>query len=160
MFLFDAGGLVAVFLLLFWVWALFDCVATDASLCRNLPKGVWIILVLLIPDIGSLLWLLLGRPERAHWRPGATDYSKPRRPVGLEDHPRYSAAAGVTDRHSAELDAQLEAWEKQRAVEPPKQDRSELDAWAAELDRREAELRRRELEQREADIERRERDEN
>jgi hypothetical protein len=158
MFLIDAGGFVALALLLFWVWALFDCVATDASLCRNLPKGVWIIIVLILPDIGSFLWLLLGRPERAQWRPGSSDYSTPRRPVGLEDHPRYSAAAGVTDRRSAELDAQLEEWEKSRAGEQPTKDRAELDAWAAELDRREAELRRRELEQREADIDRRERD--
>ena len=152
MFLFDAGGLVALFLLLFWVWALFDCVATDSSLCRNLPKGVWIIIVLILPDIGSFLWLLLGRPERAHWRPGSSDYRAPRRPVGLEDHPRYSAAAGITDRRSAELDAQLENWEASR-TDPPEKDRAELDAWAAELDRRESELRRRELEQRERDIE-------
>jgi hypothetical protein len=155
MFLLDAGGLVFIILMLFWVWALFDCVATDAALCRNLPKGLWIILVLILPDIGSLLWLLLGRPERAHWRPGSTDYSKPRRPVGLEDHPRYSPIAGVTDRRSAELDAQLADWEKSRAVEPPAQAR-DLDEWEADLKRREFELRQRELEQRERELERRE----
>jgi Phospholipase_D-nuclease N-terminal len=161
MILFETGGIVFVALILFWVWALFDCVATDASLCRNLPKGLWIILVLILPDIGSLLWLLLGRPERASWRPGSSDYSKPRRPVGLEDHPRYSATPGVTDRRSAELDAQLAEWEKERqsrAIEPPTKDRATLDAWEAELNRRELELRRRELEQRERELESRERD--
>src|SRR3954447_21924647 len=156
MILFETGGIVFVALILFWVWALFDCIATDASLCRNLPKGVWIIIVLLLPDIGSLLWVPPRRPQRAPRRPGSTDTSgAPRRPVGFEDHPRYSAAAGITDRRSAELDAQLEQWEAARTAEPPK-DRAELDAWAAELDRREAELRRRELEQRQADIEARE----
>jgi hypothetical protein len=160
MFLIESGGIVAVALLLFWVWALFDCVSTDASLCRNLPKGVWIVIVLLLPDIGSLLWLLLGRPERAHWRPGSTDYATPRRPVGLEDHPRYSAIAGVSDRRSAELDAQLDQWEQQqRAVEPAVQDRTDLESWEADLKRRELELRQRELEQREREIETRERDE-
>ena len=114
----------------FWIWALFDCIATDGALCRNLPKGVWLIVVLLLPDIGSLAWLLLGRPEKAHWRPGSTDYASPRRPVGLEDHPRYSAAAGVTERKSAELDAQLERWEADKTKERE-----------AELERREADLR-------------------
>jgi len=157
MILFESGGIVALALLLLWIWAIFDCIATDSALCRNLPKGVWLIIVLILPDIGSIAWLLLGRPERASWRPGSSDYSKPRRPVGLEDHPRYSAAAGVTDRRSKELDAQLEQWESARSVEPPKE-RAELDKWEAELNRRESELRRRELEQRERDIERRERD--
>jgi hypothetical protein len=149
MILFESGGVVALLLLGFWIWALLDCISTDAGLCRNLPKGVWLIVVLVLPDIGSLAWLLLGRPEKAHWRPGSTDYRAPRRPVGLEDHPRYSAAAGVTDRKSAELDAQLDRWEADK--------REERDA---ELDRREAELRRRELELRERELEHRERNFN
>jgi hypothetical protein len=146
MFLFESGGVVALVLLGFWIWALFDCIATDGSLCRNLPKGVWLIVVLLLPDIGSLAWLLLGRPEKAHWRPGSTDYAAPRRPVGLEDHPRYSASASVTDRKSAELDAQLERWEADKTKERE-----------AELERREADLRRRELELRERELDHRER---
>jgi hypothetical protein len=147
--IFETGGLVAVVLILFWVWALLDCISTDSSLCRNLPKGVWLIIVLLLPDIGSLAWLLLGRPEKAHWRPGSTDYQAPRRPVGLEDDPRYSRPAIVTDRQSAELDAQLAKWEAKKPDE-------DLDAWETELNRREAELRRRELELRQRELDRRE----
>ena len=146
MILFESGGVVALVLVLFWVWALLDCISTDAALCRNLPKGVWLVIVLLLPDIGSLLWLLLGRPERAHWRPGSTDYVKPRRTTGLEDDPRYLGPGSVTDRKSAELDAQLDLWESSR--------RAERDA---DLDRREAEIRRRELELRERELEKRER---
>jgi hypothetical protein len=149
MILFESGGVVALLLLGFWIWALLDCISTDSALCRNLPKGVWLLIVIVLPDIGSIAWLLLGRPEKAHWRPGSTDYSAPRRPVGLEDHPRYSAAAGVTDRKSAELDAQLDRWEADK-----RQERE------AELDRREAEVRRRELELRERELERRERNLN
>src|SRR5439155_8835140 len=111
---FETGGIVAVLLIGFWIWALFDCIATDSSLCRNLPKGMWLIIVLLLPDIGSLAWLLLGRPEKAHWRPGSTDYLAPRRPIGIEDDPRYSRPATVTDRQSAELDAQLAKWEAKK----------------------------------------------
>ena len=159
MLIFEAEGVVALVLIAFWIWALFDCIATDSALCRNLPKGFWIILVLILPDIGALAWLLLGRPERAGWRPGATDYAAPRRPVGIEDSPRYSEIAGVTDRRSEELDRQLDEWTEQQR----KQDaagsspRADLDAWEAELAAREDEIRRRELELRARELDERSR---
>jgi hypothetical protein len=143
--LIEAEGLVFLVLFAFWVWAILDVIATDSGLCRNLPKGVWLILVLLLPDIGSLAWLLLGRPEKGSWKPGSTDYSAPRRPIAYEDHPRYSATPEITDRRSQELDRRLDAWEAEQRVKK------------AELDRREAELRERELLLREREIEKRER---
>lgn len=107
------GGIVGFLIFALWIWAIFDCISTDASLCRNLPKGVWLILVIFLPTIGSLAWLLLGRPERAGWRPGSTQYSgHPGNPLGLEDHPRYTGSFGVSDRRSAELDEQLAQWER------------------------------------------------
>jgi hypothetical protein len=145
-------GLVGLVLLLFWIWALLDVIATDASMCRNLPKPMWIILVLILPDIGAIIWLLLGRPEKAHWRPGSTDYAAPRRPVGLEDSPRYSPTPIITDRRSQELDDELERWERERsAAKQP-----ELDELQQKLDQREAELRRRELELRQRELDQRE----
>jgi len=158
----DVEGLAAVALFLFWIWALLDCIATDSSMCRNLPKPVWIILVLILPDIGALAWLLLGRPEKASWRPGSTDYSAPRQPVGLEDSPRYSATPSITDRRSAELDQELDHWQREQEAKaaatgpsdaaPTAASRPELDAWEAKLDEREAELRRRELEVRQREL--------
>lgn len=137
----ELGGLVFLLVLAFWVWALLDVIATEAELCRNLPKGVWLILVLILSDIGALAWVLLGRPEKGSWRPGSTDFSKPRRAVGYEDDPRYSSTPTITDRRSAELDQQLDAWE------------AEQRAKHADLDRRETELRERELALRELELE-------
>jgi hypothetical protein len=133
-------------------------------LCRNLPKGVWLILVILLPDIGSLGWLLLGRPERAGWRPGSADASPRRRPIGLEDQPRPIVTPEITDRRSAELDRRLEEWERAQrrkeieapAPDAPDPDAAHLDAWEADLAEREAELRRRELELRERELQQRE----
>ena len=145
-------GLVGLVLLLFWVWALLDVIGTDSSMCRNLPKGMWLIIVLILPDIGAIAWLLMGRPEKAHWRPGSTDYAAPRRPVGLEDSPRYSPTPIITDRRSEELDAELERWERERSgAKNP-----ELDKLQEELDQREAALRRRELEVRQRELDQRE----
>ena len=143
-------GIVGLVLLLFWIWALLDVIGTDSAMCRNLPKGMWIIIVLILPDIGAIAWLLMGRPEKAHWRPGSTDYAAPRRPVGPEDSPRYSPTPIVTDRRSEELDKELERWERERGKDP------ELDKLQQELDQREAELRRRELELRQRELDQRE----
>jgi len=139
-------GLVGILVFGFWIWALLDVIATEAELCRNLPKGIWLILVLLLFDIGALVWLLLGRPEKGSWRPGATDYSAPRRPIAYEDSPRFSATPEITDRRSQELDSRLDAWE------------AEQRAKKADLDRRETELREREIAQRERELEQRERE--
>lgn len=129
-----ADGVVGLALLGLWLFAIFDVIATDSSLCRNLPKGLWLILVLFVPDVGAIAWLLLGRPERAAWRPGGSDYSAPRRPVGVEDSNEW------VDR-SRELDRRLDDWEARQAEQAK---RADLGAWEVELRRREDELRRRE----------------
>ncbi|GAB2867370.1 PLDc N-terminal domain-containing protein [Actinocorallia aurea] len=58
--LFGGGGLI---LLAFWIFCIFDVLTTDAQETRNLPKLFWFVLVLLVVDVGSILWLLFGRPR-------------------------------------------------------------------------------------------------
>lgn len=48
-------------MLALWLFCLFDVITTDASRCRHLPKMVWVLIVLLLSDIGSILWLVAGR---------------------------------------------------------------------------------------------------
>jgi hypothetical protein len=160
--LFEVGGVVGFLLIALWIWALVDCISSDPAMVRNLPKLGWLVIVILLFDIGAVLWLLLGRPLNKHWRPtvyGETETSS-RRPPGVED--RIRSSPEVTDRRSAELDRRLAAWEQQRALEaggatpvPPAD--AELAARAEELDQREAELRRRELELRARELDARER---
>jgi hypothetical protein len=78
-------GFVPIVLLALWVYCILDVIATDDVLVRNLPKGVWLLIVIFLPDIGSLAWLLLGRPLYAGWRPGDTTQRPPKRVVGPED---------------------------------------------------------------------------
>jgi hypothetical protein len=142
----EIEAIVGLGALALWVWAILDVIETEAERCRNLPKGIWLILVLILPDIGSIAWILQGRPERASWRPGSTDYAAPRSPIAYEDQPGYAALPEVTDRRSEELDRRLDAWEAAQRLNK------------ADLDRREAELRERELALREREIEQRERE--
>jgi hypothetical protein len=44
------------------VYAAVDCVQTDESQVRNLPKLVWVFLILLFPIAGPATWFIAGRP--------------------------------------------------------------------------------------------------
>ena len=90
MFLFEEG-LIPVLLLGLWVYCILDVIASDDVLMRNLPKGVWLMIVIFLPDVGSLAWLLLGRPLYAGWRPGDTTRRAPRRVIGPEDRADFAA---------------------------------------------------------------------
>jgi hypothetical protein len=58
MVLFDGfAGLVFIGL---WVFCIIDVLTTPANRCRNLPKGLWLGIVLVLPDIGSIAWLIAG----------------------------------------------------------------------------------------------------
>jgi hypothetical protein len=52
-------------LVLLWLYCLFDAINADPARVRNMPKGFWVVIVLVLPDIGSLLWLVAGRPQGA-----------------------------------------------------------------------------------------------
>jgi hypothetical protein len=59
-------GFVALVVLGLWIFCLVEVITTDESLMRNLSKGWWIVIVLLFSFIGSVLWLVAGRPQRGH----------------------------------------------------------------------------------------------
>lgn len=76
---------VATFAL--WVFCLVETISTPADRIRNLPKVAWVLLVLLFPLVGSIAWLVAGRPEsgtaaRSRYEreaPGFPEYNRPGR---------------------------------------------------------------------------------
>ena len=58
------GGF-GLLLLALWIFCIVDVIVSDEYEVRNLPKLVWLLIVLLLPDIGSIVWLVAGRPVRA-----------------------------------------------------------------------------------------------
>lgn len=125
-------GISGLVLLALWLYAIFDAITADESAVRNLPKTFWIILVIILPDVGAIAWLLLGRPTGKTYRieSGATVRQAPT----AREHDNASLA------RSEELDARLAAWEAEQA-KARKTD--ELESWEADLRRREEELRNR-----------------
>lgn len=51
----------AVVAVAFMVYSLVDCAMTDSARVRGPRKVVWIVLILLLPVLGGLLWFLVGR---------------------------------------------------------------------------------------------------
>ncbi|HVB24371.1 MAG TPA: PLD nuclease N-terminal domain-containing protein [Ktedonobacteraceae bacterium] len=53
---------IAVFIFIFWLYTLVDCVTKESS--EGNDKLVWTLIILLVPLIGSLLYYFVRRPER------------------------------------------------------------------------------------------------
>lgn len=56
------GALLAV---AFWVYSIVDCALQDATRHRGVSKPVWILIVILLPVLGGILWFVVGRTRRA-----------------------------------------------------------------------------------------------
>lgn len=49
-------------LVVVWVWCVLDVIRTEAAAVKYMHKLVWLVLVVLVPTVGSIAWLLVGRP--------------------------------------------------------------------------------------------------
>ncbi len=54
-----AGGLVAF---IFWLWMLIDCAMKEPSIGND--KLIWILIIILLPLVGSVVYFFVRRPER------------------------------------------------------------------------------------------------
>lgn len=80
--LYGGGVLVALELCLV-VYCVLNVITTPEDEVRNLPKLLWLLLVLLFPIVGGIAWLVAGRPQP----PGLA------RPVPTPDQSRRRAAS-------------------------------------------------------------------
>ena len=69
-----------------YIWFIVDVVRTPRLDVRTLPKFVWLLLVVLIPLLGGLLWLFAGRPRPQRPRFGRR---RTRGPVAPDDDPTF-----------------------------------------------------------------------
>ena len=71
------AGVVGIAVVFVWVYCLYDVITTDDSLIRNLPKIAWFVIVLVLFDLGSILWLCFGRPRMHGGRVVGVDRGRP-----------------------------------------------------------------------------------
>ena len=100
------------------VFCLIDCVQSDEHRIRNLPKWAWVVLIILLPIIGAVIWLLAGRPTRASAGRGAPSgktagfpaYERPpARPKAPDDDPEFLRSLKKRNTEHEDL---LRRWEE------------------------------------------------
>lgn len=94
------------------IFCIIECIQTDEQEVRNLPKLVWVLLILLAPILGPLAWFVAGRPRRN--RPGArpSPTGGPPRPASPDDDPTFLAGLDRTNDERRRLEA---VWERELA---------------------------------------------
>lgn len=110
---------VATFAL--WVFCLVDAIGAPADRIRNLPKVGWILLILFFPFVGSIAWLVAGRPEDRVSRrspyeretPHFPEYDRPGRAAATDPERDDDFLRQVRER----AEAQRKAYEAQRKRE-------------------------------------------
>jgi hypothetical protein len=120
------GGLITLIL---WVFCLIDVIVTEEWRVRNLPKLVWLFVVILLPDIGSIAWLIAGHPwesriRQAPSRIGQTfpEYDRPGRHIAVNPEDDEAFLRQVRARAEAQ---RQKAAEERRAREAREQQRPE-----------------------------------
>lgn len=61
-------GVFGLLLVGLWIFCIIDVITTPDP--RNLPKMAWLFIVIILPDIGSIAWLVAGR----NWGPRTATY--------------------------------------------------------------------------------------
>lgn len=79
--------LVVLLLFGFWIYCLLDVLRTDASQTRHLPKAGWIAIAFFGFVIGSILWLVDGRPRYPADVAGSRVAADA--PIGPDDDPAF-----------------------------------------------------------------------
>lgn len=87
------------------LYTLLDAVRTPAHEARTLPKWLWVLVTLLFPVVGPLMWLILGRPKAQPAagtpRPASVSDAAPRRPRCLPPTTMKSTCAGSKQKQNA-----------------------------------------------------------
>lgn len=105
------------------IGALIDIITRDDSQVKYLPKMVWIIIVILLPLIGSILWFAIGREygESGIAIPRMRRASRPA-PTDVRPAPAAPVDTRTTEQQIADLDREIEEWRLRQEVEKRKRE--------------------------------------
>ncbi|KNY06294.1 MULTISPECIES: PLDc N-terminal domain-containing protein [unclassified Microbacterium] len=99
------------------VFALVDIIRRDDAQVRFLPKLAWIIIVILLPLIGSILWFTIGREySEAGLRIPRMRAAAPTAPPA-DPRPARPVDARSTEEQIADLDREIEEWRLRAELE-------------------------------------------
>lgn len=122
---------ISILVIALMIFALIDVITRDDSQVKHLPKMVWVIIVILLPLIGSALWFGLGREYAGG---GISMPRMPRRTAAPTTQAPPAtrtwstpAEARTTEQQIADLDREIEEWELRQQIEARRRERGEAD---------------------------------
>lgn len=104
------------------IGALVDIITRDSSLVKYLPKLAWIVIVILLPLVGALLWFALGREygESGIQIPRMRRAERPTAPTDVRPAPPVDTR--TTEQQIADLDREIEEWRRREEIEKRRHD--------------------------------------
>ena len=90
---------VVVAVLVVFVYGLIDVIRTDRRQTKGISKPAWIVVQIVLPVIGAVLWFLIGRPRGTG--PAPAGYSHP---VAPDDDPDFLRNLEIRRRNQAEAE--------------------------------------------------------
>ncbi|TSE00346.1 PLDc_N domain-containing protein [Skermania sp. ID1734] len=104
-----------------WVYCLVDALMAPDAAIRNLPKIGWVLVIILMPLLGSLLWLFAGRPigpSRLASNTRFSEYDRPGRQVAQNPEDDEAFLQALRERAAAQRrEAQRQEEARQREAE-------------------------------------------
>jgi len=58
-----AAVIAAIIVTALMIFSIIDCSRTEEGRIRSLPKWAWLVIIIFVPGIGSIAWLIAGRPK-------------------------------------------------------------------------------------------------
>ena len=55
--------IAAIITLALMIYSIIDCSRTAENNIRSLPKWAWLVIIIFVPAIGSIAWIIAGRPK-------------------------------------------------------------------------------------------------
>jgi len=118
------GLVFSILVLVLMICALIDIITRRDDQVKHLPKVFWVILVIILPLAGSLIWFLVGREYDGEGirlprpRERRADPPAPATPSPPSD-------ARSTEQQIADLDREIEEWRLRAEIEKRKKQQGE-----------------------------------
>lgn len=90
---------VPIVVLVVFVYGLVDVIRTDARLTKGISKPAWIVVQIVLPVVGAVLWFIIGRPRATSAAPASYRHT-----VAPDDDPEFLRNLEVRRRQQAEAE--------------------------------------------------------
>lgn len=90
---------VPIVVLVVFVYGLIDAIRTDPHLTKGISKPAWIVVQIILPVIGAVLWFIIGRPRGTGPEPVAYGH-----PIAPDDDPDFLRNLELRRRKQAEAE--------------------------------------------------------